>query len=73
MPICIDTLNALYGLDLDEESMKKWIEEHKEDIDEIKSSEDVVLKNAGRDIYNKLFKTTLKNSGELQQPILTLQ
>ena len=35
--------------------MKKWIEEHKEDIDEIKSSEDVVLKNAGRDIYNKLF------------------
>lgn len=56
MPICIDTLNALYDLDLDEESMKKWIEEHKEDIDEIKSSEDVVLKNAGRDIYNKLFK-----------------
>lgn len=56
MPICIDTLNALYGLDLDEESMKKWIEKHKEDIDEIKSSEDVVLKNAGRDIYNKLFK-----------------
>lgn len=44
MPICIDTLNALYGLDLDEESMKKWIEEHKENIDEIKSSEDVVLK-----------------------------
>ena len=36
MPICIDTLNALYDLDLDEESMKKWIEEHKEDIDEIK-------------------------------------
>ena len=30
--------------DLDEESMKKWIEEHKEDIDEIKSSEDVVFK-----------------------------
>ena len=57
MPICIDTLNALYDLDLDENSMKEWIDKNKEDIDEIKSSEDVVLKNAGRDIYNKLFKT----------------
>ncbi len=62
MPICIDTLNKLYDLDLDEEGMKQWIEEHKEDIDEVKSSEDVVLKNAGRDIYEKLF----KNYTELQ-------
>ena len=56
MPICIDTLNALYDLDLDEQSMKEYIDEVKEDIDEIKSSEDVVLKNAGKDIYEKLFK-----------------
>ncbi len=56
MPICIDTLNQLYDLDLDEESMHEWIDENKEDIKEIKSSEDVVLANAGRDIYNKLFK-----------------
>lgn len=56
MPICIDTLNKLYNLDLDEESMKEYIDNVKEDIDEIKSSEDVVLKNAGRDIYEKLFK-----------------
>ena len=62
MPICIDTLNKLYDLDLDENSMKEWIDEHKEDIKEVKSSEDVVLKNAGRDIYNKLF----KNYTELQ-------
>ena len=56
MPICIDTLNALYDLDLDEQSMKEYIDKVKEDIDEIKSSEDVVLKNAGKDIYEKLFK-----------------
>lgn len=56
MPICIDTLNALYDLDLDENSMREWIDKNKEDIKEIKSSEDVVLANAGRDIYNKLFK-----------------
>lgn len=56
MPICIDTLNALYDLDLDEKSMREYIDNVKEDIDEVKSSEDVVLKNAGRDIYEKLFK-----------------
>lgn len=56
MPICIDTLNVLYGLDLDEEGMKNWIANNKEDIKEITSSEDVVLANAGRDIYEKLFK-----------------
>lgn len=56
MPICIDTLNALYDLDLDEEGMRNWIEKEKEPIKEIKSSEDVVLANGGRDLYNKLFK-----------------
>lgn len=56
MPICIDTINELYGLDLDEQGMRDYIDSVKEDIDEVKNSEDVVLKNAGRDIYEKLFK-----------------
>ncbi len=56
VPICIDTLNSLYDLDLTEESMKEWIDEHKVEIDEIKNSRDVVLANVGKDIYDKLFK-----------------
>ncbi|MDL2271042.1 UDP-galactopyranose mutase [Methanobrevibacter sp. OttesenSCG-928-I08] len=56
MPICIDTINELYNLNLDEEGMRNWIENEKVDIKEIKTSEDVVLANAGEDIYNKLFK-----------------
>jgi UDP-galactopyranose mutase len=60
MPICIDTINTLYNLDLDEEGMKSWIENEKLEIKEIKTSEDVVLANAGRDIYNKLFKNYTK-------------
>lgn len=56
MPICIDTLNVLYDLDLNEESMREWINREKVPISKIKSSEDVVLANAGWDIYNKLFK-----------------
>lgn len=56
MPICIDTINQLYGLNLDEEGMAKYINEVKEPIDEIKNSEDVVLSQAGKDIYEKFFK-----------------
>ncbi|MCL2116647.1 MAG: UDP-galactopyranose mutase [Methanobrevibacter sp.] len=56
MPICIDTLNVLYDFDLDEESMRKWIDKEKVQLKEIRSSEDVVLANAGVDIYEKLFK-----------------
>lgn len=64
MPICIDTLNSLYDLDLDENSMREWIDEHKVEVDEIRNSEDVVLANAGEDIYDKLFKNyTLKQWG----------
>lgn len=37
-----------------------YIESVREDINEIKSSEDVVLKNAGKDIYEKLFKNCTK-------------
>lgn len=56
MPICIDTINKLYDLNLDEKGMRDYIESVKEDIGEVKNSEDVVLKNAGRDIYEKMFK-----------------
>lgn len=56
MPICIDTLNVLYNLDLDEKGMREWIDKEKVPLKEIKSSEDVVLANVGYDIYEKLFK-----------------
>lgn len=69
MPICIDTLNALYDLDLDENSMKEWIDKNKEDIDEIKSSEDVVLKMQVETFTINYLKPTLKNNGEHQQLI----
>lgn len=56
MPICIDTINQLYGLELDEEGMKKYLESVKAPITEIKNSEDVALSQCGRDIYEKFFK-----------------
>ena len=54
-PINRDTLNQLYGLDLDEAGAAEIFEKHREPRDPIRSSEDVVLNSVGRDLYEKFF------------------
>ncbi len=56
IPICIDTINELYGLDLDEKGMEEYINSVKVSIPRIQNSEDVVLSQGGYDIYEKFFK-----------------
>ena len=56
MPISLETINRLYNMNMSEEELEEFIEKKKEKIDEIKNSEDVVLSQAGRDIYEKFFK-----------------
>ena len=56
MPISLETINQLYNMNLSEDEMDAFIESRKEKIDEIKTSEDVVLSQGGRDIYEKFFK-----------------
>lgn len=56
LPICIDTINELYGLNLDENGMREYIDSVKLYIPEIRNSEDVVLSQGGVDIYEKFFK-----------------
>ena len=56
MPISLETINKLYNLNLSEDEMDRFINSKKEKIEEIKSSEDVVLSQGGRDIYEKFFK-----------------
>ena len=64
MPISLETINKLYNLNLSEDEMEDFIDKRKEDIKEIKTSEDVVLSQAGRDIYEKFFKYfTIKQWG----------
>lgn len=64
IPISLETINQLYNLNLSEEQMEKFIESRKEKIEAIKTSEDVVLSQAGRDIYEKFFKDfTIKQWG----------
>ena len=54
-PINRDTLNQLYGLDLDEASAAGYFEQVREPRDPVRSSEDVVLNSVGRDLYEKFF------------------
>ena len=64
IPINIDTVNRLYGLDLDETDIQAFYDRVREPRAEIRSSEDVVLNAVGRDLYEKFFRGyTLKQWG----------
>jgi UDP-galactopyranose mutase len=54
-PINRDTLNRLYGLDLDETGAAAFFERVREPRDPVATSEDVVLNSVGRDLYEKFF------------------
>jgi UDP-galactopyranose mutase len=55
MPINLDTVNALYGLNLTSEELTGFFAERAEKVDEIRTSEDVVVAAIGRDLYEKFF------------------
>lgn len=54
-PINRDTLNLLYGLNLDEASAAAFFERVREPREPVSTSEDVVLNSVGRDLYEKFF------------------
>jgi UDP-galactopyranose mutase len=56
MPINLDTINKLYGLNLTSFEVEKFFESVAEKKDEIRTSEDVVVSKVGRELYNKFFR-----------------
>lgn len=54
-PINRDTLNQLYGLELDEAGAAAFFERVREPREPVATSEDVVLNSVGRDLYEKFF------------------
>lgn len=56
IPINLDTVNKLYGLNLTSEQLKDWFAERAEKVEEIKTSEDVVISVVGRELYEKFFR-----------------
>ena len=56
IPINIDTVNQLYGMDLDEDSIQGFYDSVREPRERIRTSEDVVVNAVGQDLYEKFFR-----------------
>ncbi|HKO89290.1 MAG TPA: UDP-galactopyranose mutase [Burkholderiales bacterium] len=56
MPINLDTVNRLYGLDLSSEQLEGWFAERAEPVENVQTSEDVVVGKIGRELYEKFFR-----------------
>jgi UDP-galactopyranose mutase len=56
IPINLDTVNRLYGLSLTSTELEGWLAARAETVDEIRTAEDVVVSNVGRELYEKFFR-----------------
>jgi UDP-galactopyranose mutase len=56
IPINLDTVNRMYGLNLTSFEVEKFFESVAEKKETIKTSEDVVVNKVGRELYNKFFR-----------------
>ncbi len=56
IPINLNTINKLYGLNLNAFELEKFFESVAEPKDSIRTSEDVVVSKVGRELYEKFFR-----------------
>jgi UDP-galactopyranose mutase len=73
MPINLDTLNELYGLQLTPATMREYLASVAEKRDPIVTSEDVVLSQVGRELYEKFFRSYTRKQWGLDPAELDAQ
>ena len=56
MPINLDTINLLYGLNLNSMQVEEFFASQAEKVAQIRTSEDVVVARVGRELYEKFFR-----------------
>ncbi|HKY30077.1 MAG TPA: UDP-galactopyranose mutase, partial [Pyrinomonadaceae bacterium] len=56
IPINLDTINTLYGLNLTSFEVEEFFKKVAEPVEHIRTSEDVVVNRVGRELYEKFFK-----------------
>src|SRR3954467_2236835 len=56
IPINLDTINRLYGLNLDSAGLEAFFASVREPVTQIWTSEDVVVSSVGRELYEKFFR-----------------
>ena len=65
IPINLDTINELYGLNLTAFEVEEFFATKAEKCEYIKTSEDVVVSKVGRELYEKFFKNYTKKQWDL--------
>lgn len=63
IPINLDTLNSLYGLQMNEQQAEAFLASRAEPVEMIRTSEDVVINQVGRELYEKFFVATPASNG----------
>ena len=65
MPINLDTINKLYGLQLTAFEVEDFFNKVAEPCENIRTSEDVVVSKVGRELYEKFFKNYTRKQWDL--------
>jgi UDP-galactopyranose mutase len=65
MPINLNTINSLYGLNLSSADVEDFFASRAEDVKKIITSEDVVVSKVGRELYEKFFRGYTRKMWEL--------
>src|SRR3954471_2349534 len=56
IPINLDTINQLYGLNLSSFQVEEFFASMAEPVEQVRTSEDVVVSKVGRELYEKFFR-----------------
>src|SRR5215216_368525 len=73
IPINLDTINALYGLNLTSFQVEEFFKSVAEPREHIRTSEDVVVSRVGRELYEKFFKNYTRKQWGLDPSELDAQ
>jgi UDP-galactopyranose mutase len=65
IPINLNTINQLYGLNLSSAQVQQFLADKAEDIPQVLTSADVVLKTVGKELYEKFFKGYTKKQWDM--------
>jgi UDP-galactopyranose mutase len=65
IPINLDTINKLYGLNLNSAQVEEFFASKAEKLNRIKTSEDAVVSKVGRELYEKFFRGYTRKQWDL--------
>jgi UDP-galactopyranose mutase len=65
IPINLNTINQLYGLNLNSSQVEEFFASKAETVKHVRTSEDVVVSKVGRELYEKFFKGYTKKQWDL--------